>query len=276
MSRRPDPARIARLEEERDSLLSQLDRLDAELAAGDIDEVDHRSLSDDLTRRAAHVIRRLDRQRPPPVQRRKVSMKRRVLTAVAVLAVSVAAGTAVAMFSGTRLEGQFGSGEIEKNSRDLLLDATSALSRGDLDAAADTANEVLDLLPGDPDAYVVLGQVAQQRSDLLGAIQAYDQALLTEPNHVGALTWKGSILVRLPDPELAADGVDLLDQAIAAGASTFEAYMWRAVAASDIEGDLEAAIGFYEEVLARNPPAPMVGVIEGNITSLQAELDQAG
>jgi cytochrome c-type biogenesis protein CcmH/NrfG len=273
MSRQSDPARIARLEEERNSLLSQLNRLDDELAAGDIDAVDHKSLSDDLTRRAAQVIRRLDRQRPPPVKRRQVSTKRRVLTVLAVAVVSVAAGTAVASFSGTRLEGQFGSGEIEKNSRDLLLDANVALASGDLATAADTAGEVLDLLPGDPDAYVIIGQVAQQRSDLLGAIQAYDQALLAEPNHIDALTWKGSILVRLPDPALAADGVALLDQAIAAGASTFEPYMWRAVAASDIEGDLEAAIGFYEEVLARNPPAPMVGVIEGNIASLQAELD---
>ena len=65
--------RRARLEDERDVLLEQIDALDAELAAGQIDEADHAALKDDLVRRTAQVLRRLDRQRrrtPRPISRR--------------------------------------------------------------------------------------------------------------------------------------------------------------------------------------------------------------
>ena len=41
---RPDPDALAALEEERDFLLRSLADLDRELAAGDIDDVDHLSL----------------------------------------------------------------------------------------------------------------------------------------------------------------------------------------------------------------------------------------
>ncbi|MGH9078049.1 MAG: hypothetical protein ACRDY0_11485 [Acidimicrobiales bacterium] len=52
------------LEEERDFLLRSLHDLEAERAAGDIDELDYRSLRDGYTSRAAAVLRRLDGHGP--------------------------------------------------------------------------------------------------------------------------------------------------------------------------------------------------------------------
>lgn len=267
--------RRARLEDERDVLLGRLDDLDAELASGAIDESDHAALRDDLVRRTAQVLRRLDRQRPAPTQRRTVSPRRRVLTGAVVVVVAVLAGVAVAGFSGLRRPGEFGSGQIEQSSRDLLLEARVELNTGNLDVAADLAREVLTVVPDDPGAFVVLGQVAQQDGDLLGALQHFDAALASDPGDVDALTWRGSILVRLPDEALQQQGIESLDAAISNGASGFEAYMWRAVSAVDIEGDLEAAVGYYREVLARNPPEPMIGVVEGNIADLETAIAAA-
>lgn len=264
--------RRARLEDERDVLLEQIDALDAELAAGQIDEADHAALKDDLVRRTAQVLRRLDRQRPAPTERRRVSNQRRVVTGVALLVVAVLAGLAVASFSGLRGAGEFSTGEIERSSRDLLLQAEAELAAGNLDVARENALEVLSILPDEPDALVILGQAAQQEGDLLTALQQYEAALAIDPDHVLALTWTGSILVRLPDPDLQQNGIATLDRAIALDPPGFEAFMWRAVSAVELEGDLEAALGYYEDVLDRNPPAAMVGVVEGNIADLEAAI----
>ena len=61
-SPRLDLDEIARLEEERDHLLASLEDLDREFAAGDMDELDHRTLRDDYTTRAAAVLEALDQQ----------------------------------------------------------------------------------------------------------------------------------------------------------------------------------------------------------------------
>ena len=59
-SRLPAGRRTA-LEEERDLLLRSLDDLDAEHAAGDLDDHDYEALRDSYTQRAAEVLRQLDR-----------------------------------------------------------------------------------------------------------------------------------------------------------------------------------------------------------------------
>ncbi|NOX29261.1 MAG: tetratricopeptide repeat protein [Actinobacteria bacterium] len=272
MTQRRNPEVVARLEDERAGLLAQFDVLDAELVSGEIDEADHVTLADDLTRRTAQVIRSLDRQRPPPVSRRQVSSKRRWLTVVVVGILAVLGGLAVAGSSGLRLAGQFGSGEITQSSRDLLIEGDTYFGIGDLVAARATANEILEVLPGDPDALVLIGLIDENEGELISALESYRSALATEPEHVDALTRLGWILVNLPDEAVAAEGINALDRAIANPNAGFEPYLFRAVAADRIEGDLEGAIEFYRGVLARNPPAPMIAVVEGNIAELEAEL----
>ena len=55
-----NPDRLAELEDERRFLLRSLRDLDAELAAGDVDEHDYETLRDGYTKRAADVLREIE------------------------------------------------------------------------------------------------------------------------------------------------------------------------------------------------------------------------
>ena len=101
-----DPDRLATLEEERSFLLRSLRDLDAEHAAGDVDEDDYVTLRDGYTKRAADVMREIDDGRAHLPQRRPASWSRRLGVAAVVAAVAAGAGILVARSSGDRLEGE--------------------------------------------------------------------------------------------------------------------------------------------------------------------------
>src|SRR3546814_4049925 len=69
-----DPASLEALEDQRDFLLSSLEDLERERAAGDVDDTDYQTLKDDYTARAASVIRSIEagrRRAAVPVRRRR-------------------------------------------------------------------------------------------------------------------------------------------------------------------------------------------------------------
>lgn len=261
--------RLDRLVEQRNELLAALDRLDAELARGEIDEADHAALSDDLTRRAARIIRRIDDVDPAPKPADDRSTTKNVIVVCVVAVAAIALGFVVASFSGDRGSGG-ATGEIALSSRDFLGRAEIALGQGRVDEAATAVGEALALVPGDPDALVMQGRVLQSQGDVVGAVQSFDQALAVEPDNFGALVFKAQILIRVPDPDIQQQAIELLDAAIAQDPLTFEAHMWRGFAAANVENDPEAAIGYYEGVLERNPPEAMRSVVEGLIDELSA------
>jgi len=267
MSRRPDIDERARLEDQRRDLLASLDRVDAELRRGELDQVDHAELRDDLTVRTADVIRRLaDTEVARPVAT-KTPISRRILVGVLIVIVAVAAGLWVRASSGLRLAGQFGSGQIEQSSRDLLLEAELEMAGGDLEAASETVAEVLELLPDDVDALVLLARIQERDTELLEAIMTLDAALAIEPDSTEALTLKGWILVRLPDEVLFLEGIRLLDRAIELQPRSFDVYWLRGITAAN-QGEPDAAVGYYRDALARNPPEAMVPIIESRIAEL--------
>jgi len=267
MNRRFDIDELARLESQREDLLVSLDRVDVEFERGELDEVDHAELRDDLTVRTADVIRRLtDTEAAMPAGTKSSTKHKSWVTLVLVVA-AVGAGYAVASSSGLRLAGQFGSGEIAQSSRDLLLEAELQMAGGDLEAAAGTVAEVLDDLPDDVDALVLLARIQERDADLLEAIMTLDVALAIEPDSTEALTVKGWILVRLPDEVLLAEGIRLLDRAIELQPRSFDVYWLRGVTAAN-QGDFDAAAGYYREALARNPPEAMVPIIESRVAEL--------
>lgn len=261
-----------RLVEQRDELLAALDRLDADLERGVIDEADHAALSDDLTRRTARVIRRLDDVDPAPRSASGGPFSVRNLVVMGIVVVcAVALGFVVASYSGDRGSSGSVTGEIELSSRDLLGRAEIALAQGLVDDAARSVEQALELAPGDPDALVMQGRVFQAKGQALEAIQSFDQALAQEPDNFDALVFQAQILLSAPDaPELQQRGIDLLDAAIALDPVTFEAHMWRGFAAANVENDPQAAIGYYEGVLERNPPEQMRSVVENLIAELEA------
>lgn len=209
---RLDPDALAALEEEREFLLRSLDDLDREHAAGDIDEVDFRTLHDGYTARAAEVIRAVEEGRaafeagPPPI-----SVGRRLLTVGAVVLFAVLAGALVAQASGRR-----GSGGLTG------LDVAAASQRiGDCREADQS---------GEPDE----------------ALACYTEILESLPSNVPALTERGWLQIRSFD---VADGIDDLDAAIALDPDSTGPYVFRASGRSrsgDAPGALADLATFYE------------------------------
>ena len=97
--------------------------------------------------------------------------------------------------------------------------------------------------------------------------------LADDPRDTEALALRGWLLVRIPDAELVAAGIASLDAAVALDPGEFDPWVFRGYAARFIEGDLEAAIGYYGAALQRNPPPAMAAALENAIAEMQAELE---
>ena len=135
-----DPALL----EERDFLLSSLDDLEAEYAAGDLDDDDYATLKADYTARAAAVIRRIDGARPAPVATELEPGGRGWWWVIGVVVLATLAGVLVAQFSGSRGSNDTITGEIRVTARELVLEAQAAFGQGDLDGAIDLYDDVLE------------------------------------------------------------------------------------------------------------------------------------
>ena len=113
---REDEAR-EQLEAERDFLLRSLDDLEAEHAAGGIDDESYRTLHDDYTARAAAVIRALRDGVDARPDAAPVSWKRRALVIGGVVAFAIAVALGLAAALGARLPGKTSSGNTARRRR---------------------------------------------------------------------------------------------------------------------------------------------------------------
>ena len=188
---RPDPDALAALEEERDFLLRSPADLDRELAAGDIDEADHRTLTADYTARAAEVLRSIDEGRAALSNANEpTSLGRRLLVVGGVTLVAVLAGVLVAQSSGRR--------------------GSSGLTGLDVAAASSRAADCL---------------VLEQEGEADDALDCYSEILESLPGNAGALTARGWLQVREFEIE---DGLDDLDAAIQLDPDATSPYVFRA------------------------------------------------
>lgn len=231
MSRRAiaDPDRLAALEEQRDFLLRSLDDLDAEHAAGELEDADHRTLRDDYTARAAAIIRAIEAHSVPAARPRRSS--RRFLLGAAVAAVfAVVAGFALAGASGQRAPGEVITGGVD-SPRARVLECQ---------------------------------QIGADLTRLLESIRCFDEVLAADPGNAEAMAYRGWYLVLAwrtsggaPEAEELRDGgIAFLDQAIATDPALADARALRAVAA-DWTGDSATACTQLAE-LQRRPRAPMI------------------
>ncbi|MDZ7674951.1 MAG: hypothetical protein U5K30_07780 [Acidimicrobiales bacterium] len=223
-----DPDRRIALEEERDFLLRSIRDLEAERAAGDIDDADFRTLEADYTARAAEVLRELEvgadddgetsvddqlagtRGDGAAASRASV-LRRRVAVIGAVAVVAVVAGVAVMQSSGER--------------------GSSALTGMDVAAAS---SRVDDCRAMEQDG----------RSD--DALDCYSVILESLPSNVAALTFRGWLQVREFEIE---DGLEDLDAAIQVDPEATGAHLFRAIAKSrsgDPVGAAADLVSFYE------------------------------
>jgi outer membrane protein assembly factor BamD (BamD/ComL family) len=250
------------LEAERSFLLRSLVDLDAELAAGDVDQHDYITLKDGYTARAAAVLRALDRldgsptpvpspspsangvspsegRRAPPRRPPRRWVAPVVGTVVVVCAVG--AGVFVANNSGQRLPGNTLTGAVT---------------------------------PTGPEA-----ELAQARQDLsdgkyLDAVKTYDAIIRQDPKNPEALAYRGWIL-RLTgnqanDPSLVDRGLMSVRAAESADPSYPDAHFFAGEILLRDKADGPGAVSEFKQFLADSPPQALVPEVQGELRAAQA------
>ena len=241
--------RVESLQDERDFLLRSLRDLEAERAAGDIDESDYLTLKDDYTARAAAVIRALqakpvvrsgDGGSAPrsaavaPVAPPRFSWKAPV-TILVVLALAGLAGWAVASSAGERTAGQSATGSVPQ-------------SGNPIDAKLQTARDLI-------------GQ-----KKIVDAIKTYDDVLRDDPNQPEALAYRGWLLYLAG---LGDQGLDSVTKATQADDSYPDAHFFRGQMLCDLRHDSAGAVTELRGYLSRVNPQDqsMVPMVEARLKS---------
>lgn len=244
-----NPDHLAELEEERRFLLRSLRDLDAEHDAGDVDDTDYTTLRDGYTKRAADVLREIEVGRDALPARRSATWRRRLLVAIAVVAVAAGAGLLVARASGQRTPAQEATGAQPSDVAALLADARRLLG-----------------------------------VDLAQAQQRYQQVLDQQPDHPEALTYNAWLLYigsRGADEQLAATAAEASRAQLQRVAELDPSYpdprCFLAVIASNVDGDDAAARREAQACIALDPPSlvrrliePLLGEVTSTSTSTSA------
>ena len=108
--------------------------------------------------------------------------------------VAIAAALTVVCLS-TSLSGQRPDDQVDARSMQLLSQGKAAKAAGNLDGATDLIETALAVDPRNRAAFVELAGVAEARALPGKAIRLYREALLLEPNDLGALQGMGEALV---------------------------------------------------------------------------------
>jgi hypothetical protein len=237
-----DPEHLARLEEEREFLLSSIRDLEREHAAGDVDDTDFRTVRDGYVARAAAVLREIEQGRAPVADAARRPWWRRLVVPVATLAVGVALGLLVSNFAGQRLPGQTVTGGMP------LDEVATLLAQGRSLLNTDTA----------------------------GALAVYQRVLEIEPDNAEARTYTGWLVVlngrQANDDAQVRQGIELLNSAAGLDPLYADPHCLLAVANGRFlaEPDVEAARADGQKCLDANPPRDMVPMIQQLLDSLPA------
>jgi tetratricopeptide (TPR) repeat protein len=253
------------LETERDFLLRSLDDLDAEYAAGNVDEDTYRLLHDDYTARAAAVIRALDGSADgmdavevaPGPERRRTSLWMRVTVFTLVATFALGGSFALTRAVGTRAPGGTTTGNEQ----------VTGGAGSDLDSLRRAAEEA----PDDYDA-----RVAYARA-LLGenppeALAQYDAARRIDPTQPEPPTYMGWITaLAAQGSEPGAQRDELVDRSLAWFGRALEldggyedAYVFRGLLRLNVLGDAAAAVPDFQQFLVLAPSDhPMREVVLG-------------
>jgi tetratricopeptide (TPR) repeat protein len=232
------------LHAQRDFLLRSLDDLEAERAAGEIDDATYARLHDDYTARAASVLRALRGDGSPPSTTE--GTRRPWLTAVALVAVAAVLAVLLAQALGTRGPGQSVTGN------DPLTPSTAEPGAA-LAAAADAD-------PDDYDARLAYARFLLP-SDPPGALREYDAAARIDPSQPEPLAYGGWIRALVAQEvagddrdRLVAQAVARLDRAIAADDAYADAYVFKGLVLLNLADDPAGAVPMLQRFLVLAPP----------------------
>jgi tetratricopeptide (TPR) repeat protein len=206
-----DDQQLALLEEEREFLLRSLDDLDAEYAAGDVDEVDYRALRDDYTRRAANVLRAIEQRRAKVAAPRKRSRSGAIVWIAGILLVGGIAGLLLGRATGGRGGGEM-SGDIRLSTRSLINEAQLAFGEGDTEKAIELYDEALGIAPGNVEALTYRGwTIFRSGGDAEEALADLDEAVAVDPSFADARVFRASILLDQGDAGAAGEELAVYD-----------------------------------------------------------------
>jgi hypothetical protein len=230
-----NPDRLAELEDERRFLLRSLRDLDAEHAAGDVDDHDYATLRDGYTKRAATVLQAIEEGRAGLPTTTPRNWVRRLAVVAVVVAVGALAGWMVARSSGQRLGGQ---------------EITGGTAAADVPTLLAQARALLNVDP-------------------LQAQELYRRVLDQRPDHAEALAYSGWLLFTASagaSDDVRAVAVDTAKQqlakAVQADKSYADPHCFLAVIAADAENDKRTARTEIDECLRLGPPADVRGFVE--------------
>lgn len=247
---RMDPDRLASLEEERRFLLRSLADLDREHDAGDVDEDDYRELRDGYTARAAAVLRAIESGRAALAPKSPVDWRRRVVGAVAVVALIGVVWWALSASSAQRLPGQQVSGLDPRDQAQVLLSQARSMQTTDPASAADL----------------------------------YAQVLERDPDQAEALTYRGwTLALSVIGSEDADAAQETLDEAVESLIAAIEVdrtypdpYCFLGIVQYRFFDDPATALPFIEGCLSAGPPADVRSLVEGLREQVVAELGGVG
>ena len=255
-----DPDRLAELDEERRFLLRSLADLQREYEAGDVDEVDYRALREGYTVRAAATLRELDDGRSSLPPKPPTDWRRRILTGLIIVALIAVVWWALAASTAERRTGQQITGRDPRDEQQVLLSEARALQ---LQAPARAA-------------------------------ELYGQVLAIDPDNVEALTYRGWTLaldatIRAQSPDTGTDAtvgggedpvvaqlkeaVDLLLQANRADPDYADPKCFLGIVNFRTLGDAAAAEPWVDACLESDPPADVLGLVQGLQVAIDAELE---
>ncbi|MGI8939907.1 MAG: tetratricopeptide repeat protein [Iamia sp.] len=221
-------------------LLQSIRDLEAERAAGDIDDADYEALREDYTARAATALRAEEKGRAAPVAAPAArSWGQRVLVAAGVVGFALLVGVLVAQASGRREDGEGITGEITQT-------------------PTQQASECIDL--------TTAGQ-------MVDALPCYEEVLTEDPDNAVAHTYLGWTLfltarqsgAALPQDTLVnlyVQAGEELDAAVEADPGYADARAFQIVFAVR-EGDFEEAALQLEAFDGLDAPADVKGLVDG-------------
>jgi tetratricopeptide (TPR) repeat protein len=212
------PDEVAELEDQRDFLLRSLDDLDAERAAGDIDDTDFRALRDDYIRRTANVARAIEAGRasmaaPTP----RPSGIRRLATFSVVVVFAALAGVLLARSAGFRSSTETATGDVRASTRTLLLEAGELAGTGDLGAAIERYDAVLEIQPSNAEAlaykawYLYLGAEESENDEEIEAL--LDAAVASAPDYPDPRVFRAVLFTNQQRYDEASDELEAFDAA---------------------------------------------------------------
>ncbi len=238
-------AEVESLEAERDFLLQSLDDLDAEHAAGNVDDETFETLHDDYTARTAAVVRALrdgvdTRPTAPPM-----STGRRLLAIGGVVVFAAVAAISLAAALGVRLPGQEVTGSLNQTNAQTVAQQQAAKLQK---AAAAQPNDAAAQLASARNLYAT-GQYAK-------ALPAYSAAAKLAPADAESRAYIGWILYLANLPGQAAPR---LQEAETLNAAYPDTHFFQGMVLLNYDHQAGEAVLEFQKYLALAPGGALAG-----------------